>query len=170
MRIRNCTPDDAAELLDIYAPYVENTAISFEIGAPTFEEFRERIVKTLEKFPYIVAEEEGKILGYVYVGAFRTRKAFSHCVETSIYVADDARGKGIGTALYAEIERLMPALGISHLYACIAWTPTPDEHLDNRSEEFHARLGYETVAHFHRCGYKFGRYYDVIWMEKILNS
>lgn len=170
MQIRPCKPEDAESLLRIYAPYVEKTAISFEIEVPSVEEFRRRIVNTMKRFPYIVAEENGVLLGYAYVGTFHERTAYDHCVETSLYVAEDARGKGIGTALYAELERLMPTIGVKNMNACIAWVATPDEYLDNRSEAFHAKLGYTKVAHFHRCGYKFNRYYDMIWMEKILTE
>lgn len=167
--IRECSPNDAEQLVRIYAPYVEDTAISFELTVPSVEEFRGRIMNTLEKFPYIVAESDGRILGYAYVGTFKSRSAYDHCVETSIYVSSEARGMGIGTALYKELERLMPTIGVKNMNACIAWTETPDEHLDNRSEAFHEKLGYRKVAHFHKCGLKFGRYYDMIWMEKILS-
>lgn len=170
MTIRSCTPADAEALVRIYAPYVEDTAISFELEVPSVDEFADRIANTLRKYPYIVAEEDGRILGYAYVSAFKSRSAYDHCVETSIYVDRDARGKGIGTALYAELERLMPSIGVKNMNACIAWIAEPDEHLDNRSEDFHSKLGYTKVAHFHRCGYKFGRYYDMIWMEKILED
>lgn len=168
--VRNATPDDAVALLKIYAPYVEKTAITFELVVPSAEEFRSRIVKTQERFPYLVAERGGTIVGYAYVGTFKDRAAYDHCVETSIYIAEGERGSGVGTKLYAELEKRMPTIGVTNLNACIAYAPVEDEHLDNRSEAFHARLGYEKVAHFHRCGFKFGRYYDMIWMEKILDQ
>lgn len=168
MTVRNCTPDDAEQLVKIYAPYVEKTAISFELVVPSVEEFRQRIIHTLQKFPYIVAEDKGQIVGYAYVSPFKERSAYDHCVETSIYVAEDMRGKGIGSLLYQKLEELMPAIGVKNMNACIAWIEVPDEHLDNKSEDFHAKHGYTKVAHFHRCGYKFDRYYDMIWMEKIL--
>lgn len=168
--IRSAAPEDAAALLSIYAPYVEKTAITFELVVPSLEEFRSRIAKTLERFPYLVAERNGTIVGYAYVSTFKDRAAYDHCVETTIYIAEDERGNGIGAALYAELEQRMPAIGVTNLNACIAYAPVEDEHLDNRSETFHARLGYEKVAHFHRCGFKFGHYYDMIWMEKILES
>lgn len=176
--IREALPEDAEELLSIYTPYVLKTAITFEIEVPSVDEFRQRIVSTQKKFPYLVAErrqlstDDGEskteIVGYAYVGTFKDRAAYDHCVETSVYVAEHACGEGIGSALYAALESYMPSIGVTNLNACIAWAPVEDEYLNNRSEAFHARLGYTKVAHFHRCGYKFGRYYDMIWMEKIL--
>ncbi len=168
MKIRSCTPDDAEALLRIYAPYVLETAISFELAVPSVEEFRGRIEDTLKKFPYIVAEIDGRVVGYAYVSAFKPRCAYNHCVETSIYVDKDERGHGVGSALYAELERIMPSIGVKNMNACIAYAPVEDEHLNNLSETFHAKLGYTKVAHFHKCGFKFGKYYDMIWMEKIL--
>lgn len=168
--VRNATPDDAAALLDIYVPYVKKTAITFELEIPSVEVFRSRIVKTQERFPYLVAERCGRIVGYAYVGTFKDRAAYDHCVETSIYVAEGERGGGVGTTLYAALEKRMPEIGVTNLNACIAYAAVEDEFLDNRSEAFHSRLGYTKVAHFHRCGFKFRRYYDMIWMEKILSK
>ena len=134
MKIRSCVPEDAEALAKIYAPYVDHTAISFELVAPEADEFRGRIIHTLQKFPYIVAEIDGEIVGYAYVSPFKERSAYDHCVETSIYVKEDMRGKGVGSALYEELERLMPAIGVKNMNACIAWIETPDEYLDERHE------------------------------------
>lgn len=166
MQIRNCTPCDAEALARIYAPYVERTAISFELVAPTAEEFRQRIERISEKYPYLVAVEGERIVGYAYASAFHPRAALSHCAEVSIYLALDQQGRGIGTVLYDELERLLRAQGIKNMYASIAWTDTPDEYLSHGSAAFHQARGFSKVAHFHRCGYKFGRYYDLIWMER----
>ncbi len=168
MEIRNCRLDDAEALVKIYAPYVEKTAISFEYEVPSVDEFRGRIENIMQKYPYIVAEEDGKILGYAYAGVFKARKAYDHCVETTIYVAEDAHRKGVGRALYEELETRLKAMGVINLNACIGWIDTPNEHLDHTSPLFHERLGYKKCAHFHRCGYKFGEWFDMIWMEKLL--
>lgn len=172
MQIRKCTPQDAEALARIYAPYVEHTAISFEIVAPTVEEFRQRIERISAKYPYLVAVEENAenedILGYAYASAFHPRAALSHCAEASIYLAQNQCGKGVGTALYDKLECLLRAQGIKNMYASIAWTDTPDEYLNNGSTAFHHARGFSKVAHFHHCGYKFERYYDLIWMEKFL--
>lgn len=170
MTIRTATPEDAAKILDIYAPYVIDTAITFEYDVPSLEDFRQRIVGTLAKYPYLVAEEGEEILGYAYAGVFKARAAYNHCVETSIYVKKEAHGHGIGKALYLELEKRLKAQGIINVNACISWIDTPDEHLTQQSPEFHAHLGYERCAHFHKCGYKFGRWYDMIWMEKMIGE
>lgn len=167
--IRMATPADAAALLAVYAPYVERTAVSFEWAVPGVEEFRARIASTLARYPYLVAEADGVPVGYAYAGVFKPRAAYRHCVETSVYVCEDFHGRGVGRALYAELERRLKAQGIRNLNACIAWIDEPDEYLTHGSPAFHARLGFVRVAHFHRCGYKFGRWYDMIWMEKLLD-
>ena len=101
---RTATPEDAAALLEIYRPYVEETAITFEYDVPSEEEFARRIRTVLRKYPYIIAEAEGKITGYAYVSRFHERKAYDWLVETSVYVARDFRGKGAGSALYARLR------------------------------------------------------------------
>ena len=168
--LRSATPKDAEALLEIYAPYVEKTAITFEYTVPPVEEFRLRIENILSRFPYIVAEQDGNIVGYAYGWLFRERAAYSKCAETSIYVRADLRGKGIGTLLYDRLETLLARQGILNANACITWTDSPNEYLTQQSPAFHARRGYSKCAHFHQCGYKFGRWFDVIWMEKMLGN
>lgn len=169
MQIRSARPDDAATLLDIYAPYVLNTAISYEYDVPTLEEFTQRVAHTLERYPYLMAEEDGQILGYAYAGPLGTRAAYVHSCEVSIYVRRDVRRKGCGRALYQELERKLGQMGILNLYALIA-DPVEDDdpYLTRDSEHFHARMGYQKVAELHKCGYKFGRWYNLIWMEKFI--
>lgn len=168
--IRSAKPSDAESLLAIYAPYVTDTAITFEYDVPSVEEFRTRINDTLLKFPYLVAEEDGKILGYAYAGVFKGRAAYNHCVETSIYVDLLQQGKGIGKLLYAELEEQLKLQGILNVNACISWIDTPNQYLTHQSPEFHAHLGYKQVAHFHLCGYKFNQWFDMIWMEKMIGE
>lgn len=96
MDIRLAKPSDARSLLDIYAPYIEDTAITFEYEVPTIEDFANRIEKTLEKYPYLVAEEDGLILGYAYASTYYARAAYDWAVELSVYVSQDARGIGVG--------------------------------------------------------------------------
>jgi len=169
MIIRNASPADAEALLEIYRPYVECTAVSFEYDVPSVDEFAGRIAHTLERYPYLIAEADGKIAGYAYAGVFKGRAAYDHCVETSIYVSSAAQGRGVGRALYEHLEKRLYQQGVRNLCACIAWTETPDEYLTHQSPLFHARMGYTRCALFHRCGRKFGREYDMIWMEKLLD-
>ena len=169
---RSATPDDAAVLLAIYAPYVEHTAITFEYDVPPLEEFRSRIQNTLQKFPYLVAvNESGAIDGYAYASAFHPRKAYEHCAELSIYLRENVHHHGLGTQLYNLIEEKLKAQGILNEYACIATTTRADDpYLTNVSPCFHEHLGFKEIGHFTQCGYKFGLWYDMIWMEKMIGE
>lgn len=166
--VRTATPADAEELLKIYGYYVLNTAISFEWEVPTVDEFRERIIKTLEKYPYLVAVKNNKILGYAYAGAFVGRKAYDWCAELTIYLAPDAKKQGIGRLLYESLEIELKKMGILNLYACIGDPIEEDEYLSRNSEEFHSHMGFKKVGAFYKCGYKFNRWYNMIWMEKLI--
>lgn len=161
VRLRIAVPEDAAALLAIYTPYVEKTFITFEYEAPTPEEFRMRVEHTLEHYPYLVADGDDGILGYAYASPFKARAAYAWSAETSIYLREDAKRRGIGSALYQELEKYLYRQHVCNLCACIAH-PHPE------SETFHEKCGYRTVAHFHQSGYKNGRWIDMIWMEKTL--
>lgn len=172
VRIRRATPADAEALLGIYAPYVEHTVITFEYLVPTLEEFRERIRHTLEKYPYILAEQEetGEILGYAYTGPFKERAAYDWGVETTVYVKQDCKRGGIGKKLYTALEKVSAAQHILNMNACIGYPVEEDEYLTQDSAHFHEHLGYRLVGEFHSCGFKFGRWYDMIWMEKLIGT
>ena len=168
MDIRSAKTEDAERLLEIYAYYVENTAISFEYEVPSLQEFKQRIEHTLEKYPYLVLTEDGVIRGYAYAGVFKARAAYDHCCEMTIYLDHESKGKGYGRALYEALEKELADMGIKNLYACIGDPIEEDEYLTKDSERFHKHMGYEKVGEFHRCGYKFDRWYNMIWMEKII--
>ena len=168
MDIRSAKTEDAERLLEIYAYYVENTAISFEYEVPSLQEFKQRIEHTLEKYPYLVLTEDGVIRGYAYAGVFKARAAYDHCCEMTIYLDHESKGKGYGRALYEALEKELADMGIKNLYACIGDPIEEDEYLTKDSERFHKHMGYGKVGEFHRCGYKFDRWYNMIWMEKII--
>lgn len=170
IKIREGQVEDAEALLAIYAPYVEHTAITFEYEVPTPEEFAERIRQTKKQYPYLAAEQDGKLLGYAYAGQFHAREAYAWAVETSIYVAEDCKHMGIGGRLHAALEEALKSQGFLNMNACIAYVPKEDEYLTNNSVEFHAHLGYRMVGQFYQCGYKFGRWYDMVWMEKLIGE
>ncbi|MCR5097739.1 MAG: GNAT family N-acetyltransferase [Lachnospiraceae bacterium] len=170
MTIRSAAIEDAERLLEIYGYYVENTAISFEYEVPLIAEFRDRIAYTLDKYPYLVIEDGGMIRGYAYAGVFKDRAAYDHCCEVSIYLDRDSRGKGYGKALYEKLEEELRKIGIINLYACIAEPISEDEYLTKNSELFHQHMGYTKVGEFHKCGYKFDRWYNMIWMEKLIGE
>ena len=140
MKIRSANVDDAARALDIYAYYVEHTAVSFEYDVPTLDEFSFRMAKTLERYPYLVLEEDGRILGYAYAGPFKGRAAYDRSCEVTIYVERSARGRGYGRALYEELERRLGEAGMLNLYACIADPLEEDEYLTRDSERFMSAL------------------------------
>ncbi|MGN0485651.1 MAG: GNAT family N-acetyltransferase [Acutalibacteraceae bacterium] len=171
MKIERVKEEDVVKLLEIYAPYVEKTAISFEYEVPSVEEFRKRIRCISEKYPYIKAvDDKGEILGYAYAGAFKVRSAYNRSVETTIYIKENCRRNGIGRSLYESLEKLLKEMGIINLYACIAYTAEEDDYLKNDSLYFHQKLGYNIFGTFHQCGYKFNRWYDMIWMEKMIGN
>lgn len=165
-RIRIATKQDAKKLVEIYAPYVEKTAITFEYDVPTVEEFEGRIENILKKYPYLVAERDGEIVGYAYAGTFYNRAAYDWAVETTVYVREDQKKTGIGKELYKALEKILAMQNILNLNACIAYLEVEDEHLTKNSVGFHEHLGYRLVGEFYKCGYKFGRWYNMVWMEK----
>ena len=120
LHIRTAQISDAEELLAIYKPYIENTAITFEYDVPSIEEFANRIKTTLKKYPYIVAELNGKIVGYAYAEVFKGRKAYDWSVETSIYIRLENHGNGIGRKLYEKLEEILTKQGVTNVNACIA--------------------------------------------------
>ncbi len=168
--IREAAVDDAKVLSEIYSYYVLNTAISFEYDAPDEAEFRSRIENTIKKYPYIVLEAEGEIKGYAYAGPFKTREAYRYSVENTVYVKYGEAKKGYGRLLVDALEKKLVEMGYENANACIAYINEPDEYLNNNSMEFHEHLGYSLVGRFHKCAYKFGRWYDMIWMEKLIGT
>ena len=170
IEIRTAEITDAEQILKIYSYYVENTAISFEWKTPTLDEFITRIKNISGKYPYIVAICEKKILGYAYAHEFVDRAAYDWSVETTIYLDKDERNHGIGRKLYTELENNLRGMGILNLYAKVAYTDVEDEYLTNDSAKFHEHLGFKTVGKFKNCGSKFGRWYDMIVMEKIIGE
>lgn len=170
IKIRSATLDDAEELLKIYSYYVEKTAISFEWETPTLEIFQKRIERALKKYPYLVAECEGKIIGYAYAHEFILRDAYKYSAELTIYLDKNFRRNGVGRKLYETLEKNLREMGILNLYACIGSVEVEDEFLNHDSEIFHERMGFDFVGRFKNCGYKFNRWYDMIYMEKIIGE
>ena len=170
MKIEIASLEDAQELVEIYRYYVEKTAITFEYEVPSVEEFKQRMVHVMEKYPYLIAKENDQIVGYAYAGAFHVRPAYDWAVETSIYVSELQKGEGIGKALYKALEEQLSRLHILNLNACIAYPETEDEHLNKDSVRFHTHLGYRMVGEFYQCGYKFDRWYNMVWMEKHIGA
>ena len=168
--VRNATVADAKRILEIYSYYVEHTAITFEYSVPTLAEFQNRMRNTMEKYPYLVIERDGMIQGYAYAGAFVGRAAYDWSCEMAVYLDQKAQKCGLGRMIYEALEKKLCEMGILNLYACIGYPDVEDEYLNKNSAEFHAHLGFSKVGEFHKCGYKFGRWYNMIWMEKIIGA
>ena len=166
LKIRDVKIEDAARLVEIYSFYVLNTAVSFEYTVPTVDEFENRIRNITQKYPYLVCERDGKIIGYVYASSYSSREAYSWTIDTSIYVDKDYRRSGVGSMLYKELEIRLKKMGIVNLLAGIAFTENEDEYLTHASPEFHLSQGYTEVAHMKSVGKKFDRWYDLKWFQK----
>jgi len=157
--IRPATEQDVPEILSIYAPYIENSTVTFEYDVPCLREFMQRFQDITAQYPWLVWEEEGQILGYAYACAPYTRAAFSWCAEPAIYLRPEAKGRGIGRKLYTALEAILVHQGYQVLYALIT-----SENME--SIGFHRKMNYEEKVVFPNCGYKFGRWLGLIWMEK----
>ena len=168
--VRRAEVSDAERLLEIYDYYVRNTAITFEYDTPTLEEFRSRIAKTLKRYPYLIILRDGIIEGYAYAGPLKERAAYAWSCETTIYLDREAQKCGLGRILYEALENELKKMGIRNMYACIAYPETEDEYLTVNSVNFHNHLGYVRAGEFHGSGCKFGRWYNTVWMEKIIGE
>ena len=168
--VRLASLQDAPSLLEIYAWYVEHTAITFEYEVPSLEEFERRMGTTLKKYPYLVIEADGSIAGYAYAGPFVGRAAYDWACELTIYLDHNCLKHGLGRTLYSALEEALKSMGILNMYACIGWPEKEDEYLTQNSGHFHEHLGFTLAGTFRKCGYKFGRWYDMIWMEKIIGA
>ena len=160
--IRIATETDVPQMLAIYAPYIENTTITFEYRVPTEAEFLLRFREITAQFPWLVWEEDGKILGYAYGSAPFHRDAYRWCAEDSVYLLPEAKGRGIGRKLCTALEKVLIFQGYRRIYALIT--------AENRaSVSFHEKLGYTLRSELPEAGFKFGRWIGVIWMDKQLN-
>lgn len=161
MQLRVAEVRDLPAMLEIYRPYVEASTASFEYETPTAEIFAARFAAVTARYPWLVAEEDGRVLGYAYASRAFERVAYQWDADVSIYLCEEAHGRGIGRALYARLEELMRGLGYCTLYALITGE-------NEGSLAFHRAVGYHHIATFPRSGYKFGRWLDVHWYEKSL--
>jgi len=160
--IRPATEKDVPEILAIYAPYVEHSTATFEYDVPCSRSFLQRFYDITAQFPWLVWEENGSLLGYAYASAPYSRAAFSWCAEPSIYLRPEAKGTGIAAKLYAVLEKILRLQGYQVLYALITAE-------NAASIRFHEKNGYRLQAEFPDCGFKFGRWLGLVWMEKRIN-
>jgi phosphinothricin acetyltransferase len=161
--LRLATPDDAAAVRAIYAPFVRETSITFEDAVPDEPTIRDRIESKRATYPWFVCELDGEVVGYAYAGSLRKRAAYRWVVETSVYVRESAQGRGVGRALYTALLDCLQVQRFLHAYAVVT-VPNP------RSVDFHDRMGFERVAAFPAMGYKRGGWHDVEWWHRQLGE
>lgn len=161
MPLRFVTPADAPALLAIYAPYVQDTAITFEDAVPTEETFARRISSVLEYYPYLALEEAGEILGYAYASRVRSRQAYDWSVELSVYVRQDCRGRGAGRRLYGCLLELLTLQNVHTAYGVVSLP-------NDASHGLHTAMGFRFLGRFPEMGYKMGAWRDIGWYDKTL--
>jgi len=155
--------EDAGQMLDIDAPIMRNTAISFELEPPRVGEFKSRVAEYLEFAPWLLGESEGGVVGYAYAGRHRSREAYQWSVEVSVYVAENQHRRGVGRALYTSLVECLRLQGFFHAYAGIT-LPNP------ASVGLHKSLGFQPVGVYKDVGYKLGQWHTVGWWELILQD
>lgn len=161
--LRLATEADAAAIRRIYAPYVDDTAITFELDPPSTDEIRERIRDTLAEYPWLVCAVDGDVVGYAYAGPVRKREAYQWSVESSVYVDPEAHRNGVARGLYESLLALLELQGYISVYA-VATLPNP------ASVAFHESFGFEQDAAFEKMGYKHGEWHDVGWWSLTLRE
>ncbi len=161
--IRLATPRDAADILAIYAPYITDTTVTFETQVPTLEAFTQRVETISARYPYIVCEHSGCIVGYAYASRHAERAAYLYDVNVSVYITAAHHGKGIAMRLYDALFALLKRCGYINAYAVISLPNEP-------SCAFHEKYGFTQVGTFRRIGYKHGVWLDVMWLEKRVNG
>jgi L-amino acid N-acyltransferase YncA len=162
-RIRPVRPDDADAVQRVYAPYVTGSVVSFELVPPSAEEMARRIAGTVPKHPWLVVEEDDRVIGYAYAHPFATRAAYAWSVETSIYLEASARGRGIGTRLYDALLRILVLQGYRQAFAGVT-LPNP------ASVALHEQMGYRRIATHSDVGWKFGDWHDVGFWQRPLGT
>jgi phosphinothricin acetyltransferase len=163
MLIRHATPEDAAGCLDVYAPFADDTAISFEQQAPSLAEYTQRIIRVSRSHAFLVADDDGNIAGFAYAGVHRGRLAYRWSCEVSVYLDAAAQGRGLGRALYQTLFALLERQGYRMLLAGVA-LPNP------ASVGLHRSLGFAEVGIYRRIGWKAGAWRDVMWLARPLGA
>ena len=156
--LRRAVPADAVRIAEIYNGYVERTIISFETETVPVGEMAQRITDRLARYDWLVAEQEGHVIGYAYYGQFRTRAAYDHVVESTVYIAEEAHGLGVGRRLYEALIQSACDRGFREILGVIALP-------NDASEQLHERMGFALVGRLPKVGYKFGRYIDVSFWQ-----
>lgn len=161
--IRLARDGDAVDIAAIYAPFVSNTATSFEMVPPNGMEFRKRVSSILTKWPWLVCEIDGRLAGYAYAGVYRSRAAYQWAVEVSVYINPQFHRRGVGKALYTSLFAMLARQGF---YTAFAGVTQPNE----ASTHFHRSMGFEYIGVFRHAGFKHGQWRDVSWWSRALRD
>ncbi len=156
--IRLITTKDAEAALNVYAPYVMHTGISFEYEVPTIEEFRQKIEKITSQYPWLVCECEGEIAGYAYGSTHRDRKGYTWSPESTVYLNERFHRKGIARVLYSALFEMLKLQGYYNVFAGVLVT-------NEKSVEFHRAVGFEDIGLFKNIGYKLGEWHTNLWLQ-----
>ena len=163
MKIRDATPDDASACTEIYAPYVTDTAVTFELTPPSPAEMGARIASAVATHAWLVLEDDGEVVGYAYGGPYKERAAYRWSCESTVYLAMGRRRTGAGRALYTELLERLTQRGFRMVVAGIA---LPNE----ASVGLHKAMGFEPVGTYRRIGWKHGAWHDVMWIQRSLGA
>jgi len=161
--IRIASEDDAADIAAIYTPFCRETPVSFETEAPTVDEMRRRIAKTLKSYPWLVCDDDGLVLGYAYASQHRERAAYRWSVDVSVYVREGNRRSGLGRALYTS---LLAVLRLQGFHNALAGATLPNE----GSVALHEGMGFEAVGTYRDIGFKCDAWHDVSWWQLRLHG
>ena len=159
MIIRQATPGDAAAMLEIYRPIVEDTAISFELAVPTVDDFASRIEKYLATHEWLVAEIDGEVAGYAYASSHRARAAYRFSAEVSVYVHPQYQGQGLGKKLYTALFDSIRERGFHYAYGGITLP-------NDASVALHKACGFSEIGTFSEVGFKYDSWHDVSWWQR----
>lgn len=161
--IRIATPEDARSILEIYAPYITHTSLTFETEVPSEQAFAERMRNYLQTWPWLVCEVDGNIAGYSYATRYRERTGYQWCTESSIYIKDEFKGTGMAKALYSALFEILKRQGFRNVYAVINLP-------NDRSVVFHESCGFSWFATYENVGYKLGQWKNVGWWRLQIND
>lgn len=159
--IRKAKISDAIQISNIYNYYVTNTIVTFEMVPILDSAMADKINKTIEKYPWLIYEEDGQILGYAYATEWKPRGAYKHTVESTVYLRNNQSGKGIGSKLYSELISQLKAM---KTHSIIGGIGQPNE----ASIALHEKFGFQKIAHFKEVGYKFDKWVDVAYWQLII--
>lgn len=160
--IRSAAPKDAEAILEIYAPFVKHSFVTFEEEVPPVSAFQARIAQTLEKYPFLVCTDDETVVGYAYASSFRSRAAYNWDAELSVYMSPAHGGKGLGKRLYAALLALLERQNIVNVYGCLALP-------NHQSERLHEAMDFRRLGVFPKTGYKDGKWLDILWYDKVIS-